>query len=538
MKKSALVVLLLLVVSAGMAQTRENVARECVLFELFTGVRCPYCPAAANAVAQMLEEGLPIAPVAYHTSAFSTPTYYTLETQARASYYGIASYPTLKADGLLTYSGGGSASETNYPIYLIRYNQRINQTSPFTIDMTCEPGDDGLWTVHCTVNQVGECSGTDVRVMIALTQCNIDETWMGMQGLHHVCRDMIPTQTGTAFVGPSMTIDETFQMNWPKQDCYLTAWVQNYTGNKEVYQAVRLSLSLDLDYDLVLNEVKNYAGSICSGTINPTLAINNCGTEEITSFQVVVLDNGTEIHREEWTGSLASGASVDFRMQEFEIGDRSQVTFEVVEPNGHQEGYTPDNRLSIHLDEPVTIDGHLKLQVKTDSHPEETVIQIVEMESDEVVHEFQYDQVSHVYTEEFGVMNAGCYRLRLLDLASNGFSGILRLSDASGNLLFMVNNTVPFTDEIRFEFNCNGVWSMEEDASHPMTLYPNPSNGRFHLDLGFGSWTVEVYDVAGRLIHQERGFAQGDIDLQCGKGVYFLKATDGQKEWIRKVMVY
>ena len=42
------------------AQTK-NVARECVLFELFTGVRCPYCPAAANGVAQMLDEGLAIA---------------------------------------------------------------------------------------------------------------------------------------------------------------------------------------------------------------------------------------------------------------------------------------------------------------------------------------------------------------------------------------------------------------------------------------------------------------------------------------------
>ena len=73
------------------AQTRENVARECVLFELFTGVRCQYCPAAANAVAQLLEEGKAIAPVAFHTSAFSTADYYTTETNARASYYGITS---------------------------------------------------------------------------------------------------------------------------------------------------------------------------------------------------------------------------------------------------------------------------------------------------------------------------------------------------------------------------------------------------------------------------------------------------------------
>lgn len=59
--------------------TAQNVARECVLFEIFTGVNCPYCPAAANGIAQMLEEGLSIAPVAVHTSAFSTDAFYTQE---------------------------------------------------------------------------------------------------------------------------------------------------------------------------------------------------------------------------------------------------------------------------------------------------------------------------------------------------------------------------------------------------------------------------------------------------------------------------
>ena len=61
MKKS----LLLLAVVLGMlptafAQSKENVARECVLVEVFTGIRCPYCPPAARGIAQMMEEGLAI----------------------------------------------------------------------------------------------------------------------------------------------------------------------------------------------------------------------------------------------------------------------------------------------------------------------------------------------------------------------------------------------------------------------------------------------------------------------------------------------
>lgn len=78
---------------------RENVARECVLYEIFTGVRCKNCPAVALGVARLLEEGKNVAVVAYHTNAWSTPDLYTTETNARANYYNVQGYPTVRTDG-------------------------------------------------------------------------------------------------------------------------------------------------------------------------------------------------------------------------------------------------------------------------------------------------------------------------------------------------------------------------------------------------------------------------------------------------------
>ena len=541
MKRSVLFFVLLIVFpSALYAQERENVARECVLFELFTGVRCQYCPAAANAVAQLLEEGKAIAPVAFHTSAFSTADYYTTETNARASFYGINSYPTLKTDGLLSHSGGGSASETNYNVYLSRYNQRINQPSPFTIDLTCEPGSDGQWTVHCTVNQVGECSATNVKVMIALTQCNIDVAWMGMNGLHHVCRDLIPSQQGTAFVGPSMTLDYPFEMNWPKQDCYLTAWVQSFSGNKEVFQAVRLSLDLDLDYDLVMKEVKYYSPTNCSGEIRPTLTVQSLSNEVINSFQAVAYADGMEVYREDWSGTLNEGEVIDFQMSTFEMGDCSQLVIKVENPNGHDDGYEFDNGKAVAFETPVTIDGYLKMQVKSDQNPEENVVQIIEVATGEVVQEFHFDLPGHAYIEEFNVLNAGCYRIKILDLAGNGLNtGLFRFLDSSGNQLIKVNNSTDFTDEYIYEFYCDGTVTVDELEAVEAALYPNPSKGKFFLSLGEGEWRVEVFDITGRQVFQAQSFVRGDIELiGCGEGVYFLKAYQGDREIVRKVMIY
>lgn len=523
------------------AQSKDNASRECVLFELFTGVRCPYCPAAANAVAQMLDEGLAIAPVAYHTSAFSTAEYYTNETNARANYYGITSYPTLKADGVLAMSGGGSASESNYSAYLSRYNQRINVASPFTIDLTVEPQSDGSCMAHCTVTQVGECSGSNVKVMMALTQCNIDVTWQGMHGLHHVCRDMIPSQLGTPFTGPSMTVNETFDLNWPKEDCYLTAWVQDYSGSKEVYQAVRLSLNMDLEYDLVLKNVDSYSPTNCSGMIQPLITVKNFSHEEVNSFDVVALVEGNEVYREHWTGVLPVDESVDYLMGEFSMGDCSQMTLMVLDPNGHEDQFAADNKRTIAFDAVETIDGYLKMTFKTDAHPEETTVQIENMTTGELVHEFAFSQPNHVYIEYPHLMDEGCYRIKILDSAGDGLNGgaVFGFTDSNNHNFFTGGSNSHFKNEIDYEVYCDGMWSVAEPMSEQAVVCPNPSYGSFELRVEEGVWQVEVFDVAGRKVYQNNEYTHGMISLKdCGKGVYFLRAVKGEEALVRKIMVY
>ena len=520
------------------AQTK-NVAKECVLFELFTGVRCPYCPAAANAVAQMLEEGKAIAPVAYHTSSFSTPLYYTSETNARASYYGINSYPTLKADGTLSSVGGGSASETNYDYYLPIYNQRINQTSPFTIELTCNTDAEGHCVAHCVVNQMDACSAANLRLMVALTQCNIDQNWQGMHGLHHVCRDMLPTQTGTVFTGPSMTVDLPFDLNWPKEDCYLTAWIQSYTS-KEVFQAVRLSLDFNLDYDMAIKGVDHYAEKNCSGLLAPVVSVKNVGNETVTSFEVVARAEGVELTRQTWSGSLEKGEIAQFNMSEFSKGDAQQITLQIENPNGHQDEFMSDNDLSVDFETTDVTEGSVIMMLKTDLQPEETSVEVLHINTGEMVYEFHFDQPRHVYTETLSLMEPGCYLFKIKDSAGNGLgsSGFFTLLDPQQHEYFYLN-TPNFGYEYPFELYCDGTLAVEEAETFVPGVYPNPSHGTFNVLLGEGEWQVEVFDVTGKVVCKKTVSSKDVIQLDaCGAGVYFLKASNGSREIMNKVLVY
>ena len=524
----------------ALAQSKDNVARECVLFELFTGVNCPYCPAAANAVAQMLNEELAIAPVGYHTSAFSTNLYYTNETNARASYYGINSYPTLKADGVTGVSGGGNASETMYNYYINYYNQRINVASPFTIDLSYEPVDGATCRVNCVVNQVGECNGSDVRVFIALTQCNINVSWQGMQGLHHVCRDMIPTQTGTPFTGPTMTISETFEMNWPKEDCYLTAWVQNYSGStREVYQAVRMSTVMDLDYDLALKGIDNVVTKNCSGMQHPSLTVTNLGHETINTFDIRVFD-GTDSHTQNWNGTLPQNETIDIVMDDFLTGTIGTLQFFVEMPNGHADEFMADNVKSVSMDEVTTVDGALTLQLKTGAHPENTSFEVKNMDTGEIDYYFTFEQANHVYKEDFVLPNDACYRLTIRDAAGEGMgSGYFQVKDPNNTIVFKGGSSAGrFTYELATELDCNGVAALEENDLETFSVVPNPTSGVVQLNLGKGQWLVQVYDITGRKVMEQQCEMQSTLDLsQQQKGLYLLKAQNGIEEVIKKIVV-
>ncbi len=540
MKKSLLILAVVLgMMPVAFAQTK-NVARECVLFELFTGVRCPYCPAAANGVAQMLEEGLAIAPVAYHTTAFSTDLYYTDETNARASYYGINSYPTLKADGVTGMSGGGGASENMYSYYKNYYNQRINVESPFTIDLSCEPVDGTTCRVNCIVNQVGECSGTNVRVFIALTQSNLDVSWQGMQGLHHVCRDMIPTQMGTPFTGPTMTISETFEMNWPKEDCYLTAWVQNYSGaTKEVYQAVRMSMALDLDYDLVLKGVGNVVATNCSGVQSPSFTVKNFGHETVTSFVMRAFD-GQESYSQTWEGVLVEGETIEATMDPFTTGECEEMRFFVEMPNGQADQFAADNSHSVALIEPTIVDGAMLFQIKTGAHPENLVFEIKNMDTNEIEESFTFEQSSHVYKYDIVLMHAACYRFTMRDAAGEGMgNGFFQVKDSENHVVFKGGSSYGrFTYELSSEVSCDGTVSVQEIETETANIYPNPSSGQFNLNLGSGQWKVSMYDITGRLVFENQCEGRSTIDLSSYQhGMYFMKATNGILEVNEKVIV-
>ena len=520
----------------------QNVARECVLFEIFTGVNCPYCPAAANAINQMINEGLAVAPVAIHTSAFSTPEFYTTETNARANFYGINSYPTAKVDGTLTMSGGGSASQSNYSSYLNMYNNRINVTSPFTIDLSYSYLEGSICQVNAVVNKVGDCSAANLKVMIALTESHIQKTWQGMSELNAVTRDLMPNQNGTAFTGESMTITENFDMaGFPKENMHLVAWVQSF-ATKEVFQAVRISMEPEnVSYDVALRQIGSIVTENCSGKVDPTLTIKSFGTETVTSMEIEVTDeNNNIVHSYTWTGNLPQGETVNVSMPAFDIQGANTLNFNVKHINNNNDAYPFDNNMSANIEPAELHPGDLYFQIKSASNPERFYMQLKNMETEEIVDEWHFDQGGHAYKFYVTVPSNGCYRISAISPNGEGCGNGLGVIKDANNTIFMqfgANQNV-FTDKYSVEFTCENADVAEESVTD-LTVFPNPASNQININ-GENICEVVIYNALGQKVYSKTGeFDELAIDataIENGLYVVNVKKINGES-YSQKIVV-
>jgi len=87
--------------------------------------------------------------------------------------------------------------------------------------------------------------------------------------------------------------------------------------------------------------------------------------------------------------------------------------------------------------------------------------------------------------------------------------------------------------------------SVEQESMDNISIYPNPTSGDFMVNGKLGSageLFVEVYDMAGKLMHSQRMYAAGDFSERVepndlNKGMYIVKIISGGNIQVKKLLV-
>ncbi|HEX7319543.1 MAG TPA: Omp28-related outer membrane protein [bacterium] len=180
--------------------------------------------------------------IAYHANGYP---YYCADGVQRWSYYGWTGTPYVSIDGLTdTIIGGISYPGNMFPFYRIAAAQRMAVASPMRIILTSTY--DTLTNNGSITAKVKNDSTSSITAYLyyAVVENDIDTAWYGMTGIEHVCRDMLPTGTGTSITipaGDSITNTQAFTINaaWKERDCKIVVFTQN-NSTKRIYQGAEI----------------------------------------------------------------------------------------------------------------------------------------------------------------------------------------------------------------------------------------------------------------------------------------------------------
>ena len=509
MKKLLLTVVATVLMAASVSA--QNVAKECVLVEAFTGINCGYCPAAAGGIAEMVKQGLSVAPLAFHTTYYSPSTYATSETHSRGTnFYKVSGYPTVVIDGVSYPAVGGPASgyAQAYNTLKAEYDQRINVTTPFEIELTYEYDSWNKCSAKAVVKKVGECTGDDVRVFMALTESHIPQSWGGWSELNAVVRDIITSTSCAKLVGETEEITALFDVhNYKKENCELVAWVQNTGSSKEVYQAVKISIASEAaEYDLGISNIENVSTELCSGKVAPAFVFKNHGTQPLTSAVFnVTNEDGEDLGSYKWEGSLASNEESYFELPEINFGGTT-IIVEAGELNGNLEDkYTFDNKFIHEYAVPYNLpdDGTLTFQLRT-SEPENVTIDIVNISKGTTVKTLTFSSTS-VVKETYKLPEHGCYRIVARNSKGNGigdinsFWGIL---DSKKVKVFVAEQG---TKQFKYNYPVEVIYGsvgVEDVVAENINVYPNPAKSVVNV-CAENLNKVTVYNSVGQVVYTQ-----------------------------------
>ncbi|MGJ8745826.1 reprolysin-like metallopeptidase [Polaribacter sp.] len=121
---------------------------------------------------------------------------------------------------------------------------------------------------------------------------------------------------------------------------------------------------------------------------------------------------------------------------------------------------------------------------------------------------------------------------------NNGTTEARIMVEAADNIFYNVNTT---------NFIINGAAASVKDvAFNGFNLYPNPSNGAFHLNfevLNTNQVSVQLFDIRGRLINQKdfyntaSNFSEEINFSKTLPGLYLIKIINGNKQTTKKLVI-
>ncbi|MEX1132470.1 MAG: trypsin-like peptidase domain-containing protein [Flavobacteriales bacterium] len=300
--------------------------------------------------------------------------------------------------------------------------------------------------------------------------------------------------------------------------------------------------------DAAVTSINNIPSLLCgTNEVVPRVTLKNNGTEVVTSIIVLYGVDGLPPAITTWTGSLLPGETVNYELPAVTVPSGEHIFIVASSsPNGLQDEFTDNDAWST----PIVVNfpaEEMTLRLQADDFGSDITWTLLTEEGTLLYSGGPYTDVDggEFFELPFCLSN-GCYTFTINDLFGDGIccengEGSYSLSTADGTVYAESNGEYGLQDVQQI---CLANVSVQErEGLGTMALFPNPSNGRVHLQLSGmgGPVALSVLDGTGRMVAQ-LSLAAGTPDLELDlsglmNGVYLVRAEYAQGSAVQRVMI-
>lgn len=543
MKRIALILASLLMLFS-MKTFAQN--ERVLLFECFTNTGCGPCAQQNPALDALISANADrIAAIKYHMSwpSASDPMYLhnTTDNDARKGVYSVSSVPHTVVDGIRFGNVPQGLSQN-------MVNNWLTIESPYEMRLSYEIDEAANLIIVHVMGRISAAIEGNLRLYVGVIEKEIHFNSApgpnGERDFYSVMKKLLPSASGT-YIGDVEPGDYfAYNFSWEWSNVYnvdqldAIAWIQNQ-NTKEVYQACKSSETVVPFYDneAAVSDISYFKSVNCSGLDEPKVLLSNFGSNVLTSAELEVLINGESLKIVEWNGNLETFASetVDLGEIRFVVEEENILEVRIKSVNGgNDEASGNDGTQCTIKKAPENVAKTIKLTIRTDSNPQETTWQVVNMLTGEVILQGgPYEQANHNYNETLEIMGDGCYNFTIFDAGGNGLmdgNGFYGLK-AGGSTLFSGGN---FSDCESNEFSYEVTAGLEEDTNLTTRIFPNPTMGMVNI-LSEGTQLVTIYNMAGQRVYE--GMSNGWLQIEMkrlGAGIYAVKVGNEMQRIVVK----
>lgn len=307
------------------------------------------------------------------------------------------------------------------------------------------------------------------------------------------------------------------------------------------------------DYNVSVTTISGQAGQNCESGFVPKVNILNKGALPLTSLTIQYAYNGGSTQTMNWSGNLGYFGSEIVQLPVInQVDGINTISVTLVNPNGQTDQDMTDNQKTINFSASpngTVVDMDLYLGCYADE-----ASWVLEDGNGNILYSgsgYSNANAPNLVQEQFCVSD-GCYKLNLMDSYGDGYEGaVYNQCDYTGSMTLRNNATnviiaelkeenADFGDEKAFTFCFNAVSLNSEELENNITIYPNPSNGEFTIEMDFeGEKNIVLRNITGKSVasyqSSDNQFKVSGNNLSAG--MYMVTISTNERSVTRKIIV-